>query len=387
MSLRSLIAARVVRLGWLVVPSIASAQQLTTSLDVGGARTRYADTVDVSALTLTPGIRLDHGRASLGGSGTFSQSRQGSWSMQGMLGGSLFTPTAGPFTGEFSANVGGSAHEDGARTGLTLAALRGHVMSGTRGAWIGGGVGSTWDGYRWGAYRQAEAGVWIQHDQTTALASAMPTVVSDSIRYTDLELAGRWLFDKFELGASIGGRAGGHLPVLDASTSAWGSVSATAWVTPRVGIVAIGGTYPVDYTQGYPGGRFLGLSMRVATSRVLRPTESSGVRLAGVSRAAEPLSDSNLSFESRPDPTDGSRRILRVRAPSAERVEIAGDFSDWQPVSMRRDAAGWWTAALRIPSGTHEMNVRINGGRWVVPEGVLAIRDELGGNVGLLVIR
>jgi hypothetical protein len=33
------------------------------------------------------------------------------------------------------------------------------------------------------------------------------------------------------------------------------------------------------------------------------------------------------------------------------------------------------------------MNVRINGGEWTVPPGMLSMRDEFGGTVGLLVIQ
>jgi hypothetical protein len=42
---------------------------------------------------------------------------------------------------------------------------------------------------------------------------------------------------------------------------------------------------------------------------------------------------------------------------------------------------------LPINSGKYEMNIRINGGPWTVPPGLLSMLDEFGGSVGLLVVQ
>jgi len=39
-----------------------------------------------------------------------------------------------------------------------------------------------------------------------------------------------------------------------------------------------------------------------------------------------------------------------------------------------------------VPAGTHEIGVRVNGGAWRAPPGLVLIADELGGQVGLLVL-
>jgi hypothetical protein len=39
-----------------------------------------------------------------------------------------------------------------------------------------------------------------------------------------------------------------------------------------------------------------------------------------------------------------------------------------------------------MPSGKYQMNIRIDGGPWIVPPGVLSMLDEFGGSVGLLVV-
>jgi len=37
-----------------------------------------------------------------------------------------------------------------------------------------------------------------------------------------------------------------------------------------------------------------------------------------------------------------------------------------------RDGAGGWTLPVRLSSGSHRFNLRVDGARWVVPEGFSA---------------
>jgi hypothetical protein len=41
---------------------------------------------------------------------------------------------------------------------------------------------------------------------------------------------------------------------------------------------------------------------------------------------------------------------------------------------------------LPLRPGKYQMNVRIDGGKWIVPKGLLSMSDEFGGAVGLLVV-
>jgi len=77
---------------------------------------------------------------------------------------------------------------------------------------------------------------------------------------------------------------------------------------------------------------------------------------------------------------------LRVSAPQARLVEITGDFTNWLPVQLRSSGGGWWSTVLPMSPGKYQMNLRIDGGAWTVPPGLLAMLDEFGGAVGLLVI-
>jgi hypothetical protein len=91
------------------------------------------------------------------------------------------------------------------------------------------------------------------------------------------------------------------------------------------------------------------------------------------------------SFETRV--ASGGVREIRILASGVSSVELMGDFTNWKPISLRDAGSGWWIAALPIKTGIHEMNVRVNGGEWVVPPGLPQKRDEFGSSVGVLVIQ
>ena len=54
---------------------------------------------------------------------------------------------------------------------------------------------------------------------------------------------------------------------------------------------------------------------------------------------------------------------------------------------MSPDGAGRWTLPVALGPGVHHLNVRFDGGAWLVPEGALAVDDGFGGRVGLFVVR
>ena len=75
---------------------------------------------------------------------------------------------------------------------------------------------------------------------------------------------------------------------------------------------------------------------------------------------------------------------LAIHAPRAGQVEVAGDFTNWEPVVLSLADSGVWTVELPLSRGTYRFNVRIDGGGWIVPAGVTGLTDEFGGAVGLL---
>ena len=151
---------------------------------------------------------------------------------------------------------------------------------------------------------------------------------------------------------------------------------------PRLALVASGGTYPVDPTQGFPGGRFLSVTVRFLTSE----RGESGPHIPSV--VVEPVTPEPVtgveSFEA--DRQTAGTVVLRVRAPAADTVEITGDFTGWSPVRLEQASDGVWAGSFSLGPGQYQMNLRVNGGSWLVPPGLLSLKDEFGGSVGLLVV-
>ena len=56
------------------------------------------------------------------------------------------------------------------------------------------------------------------------------------------------------------------------------------------------------------------------------------------------------------------------------------------PWPLRRRGDGMWETVLPIPSGLHRLNVRIDGGAWIVPAGLSRAADDYGDDVGILAV-
>jgi hypothetical protein len=363
--------------------SALSAQLVISSIDVSGTGVWYADSIRSAGSSLSPALRVDWSRATLAAFGNVSQLGSGGLSFQGAVAPSVFTPSAGPFAMELASSMGGSSHQDGTRTGEAIGTIRAHVMGNGAGAWGGAGLGRTWDGATWRAVRETEAGAWLRSGNITGLVSVSPTAVQDTIRYTDVQIAVKYPFDAFELGVTAGTRSGSVGAAVGGTSRAWGSVSVIDWVASRVAVVASAGSYPVDLTQGYPGGRFVSVALRLASRN------SHSLEPAAASTTAPPVADPPrepgiTAFQVRE--TSGNQRTLRIDAPSASNVELNGDFTNWQPVRLTRGSDGWWSVTLPIAPGTYQVNIRVDGGRWIAPPGLLTSRDEFGGMVGILTI-
>jgi hypothetical protein len=362
----------VAALGTLLSAAIASAQSTRVTLDVSGARMRYADTVDATALSLSPELSARLRRVSFSATGMLSQLGSAT-TMAGAFDGSVFPSGRGRFTTELELRAGGSHHSDGARTAELLAMGRFHATAVGKGAWLGAGVGRTWDG-DWRQILRGDAGAWLADGSRLWSLVANPTSVDDSIRYLDAVLSFDRESDRIDVSASVGARAGDRIPTLPANRTLWGGASVVYWMTSSTAIVASAGSYPVDFTQGYPGGRYASLGLRFS------PRRSS---ISALPAPREQTSSALRRFEAE---TVGDSVRLRVLAPDAGTVEISGDFTEWDPMPLQRAADGWWTGTVRVPPGTHQMNVRVNAGNWLVPPGLTPITDEFGVVSGLLVV-
>lgn len=355
-----------------LVPLAAQGQSTSIWADIGGARIRYADSADVNAISVSPTLQSVGQRGTFAASGTLSRVTN-AWSNSGLLDATMRLAGTGRFSTEVEGLAGGSLHSDGGHTGQYLASTRARVDGRSRGMWLGGGLGKSWDG-AWRNVIQGELGAWFANDANSAALQITPTRVNDTIEYADAYAWVRRATTRWQLDGTVGYRAGDQLPSLRGTGAAWGSAAATLWLKPSVGIVASAGTYPVDLTQGFPGGRFLSLSMRWSSRK---PVDIQSSRDGGL--------DSHVrSFQL--ERVSGETRRIRVLAPMANRVELAGDFTQWRAVTLAPQSGGWWMVILPISSGKHEVNVRVDGGAWRVPPGLVAVEDEFGGASGMVLV-
>jgi hypothetical protein len=360
------------------------AQRVDGSLELGGVALRYADSLSTAAATITPRLTADWSSSSLEALGTYSQFTTGGSAAQGILSASRFVPVSLGILGELSGFVGGSTHSDGTRTGEFIANARLHLPRGGNEIFVGIGAGRTWDQIAWRNVLLGEAGLSVTSGPTSTLFTITPTRVNDSIEYADTQASLSRSGERLDVGVLVGFRLGDQITTLSANTKSWVSASATYWVAPRIAVVAGIGNYPIDLTEGFPGGRFASLA----------------VRIAGHDRRSEVKTGSNdemrapvASVGGTPPVTEfvakragGDTVTLRVAVQGAQVVELNADFTSWDPMKLVPAGPGLWSVTLPLKKGQYQLNVRVNGGQWIVPPGLLSISDEFGGAVGLLVI-
>jgi hypothetical protein len=138
-------------------------------------------------------------------------------------------------------------------------------------------------------------------------------------------------------------------------------------VGPMISLFVTAESYPGNPLFGTPGGRAFGagLSLRLAAPA----RRELGPKPAGVA-----------------DPTSGLTR-LSIRAASASRVEVAGDWNQWRPAPLARGTNGVWYGDFAIAPGLYRYAFRIDGTVWDVPEGVAAVNDGFGGKSAWLSVR
>jgi hypothetical protein len=158
----------------------------------------------------------------------------------------------------------------------------------------------------------------------------------------------------------------GHRDAPDERTT-FGGVQVTVALTPMLAVVGGLDEYPSNRLTGALGGRTVSAALMLRLGG-----RSSGGRLprpAGVE-----------------DPEPGFTR-LSIRAPDAQRVEVAGDWNDWKPQPACRASNGVWYADLRLAPGDYRYAFRIDGTRWAVPNGVPAVDDGFGGKSAWVTVR
>jgi hypothetical protein len=372
----------------------AARAQVVGTLGAGTGRITYDDTPRMTVVSLTPAVLYEGERTTVSGTASFTRFDGGIWSAQALAAGSRFTEARGLLRGELSAQMEMNSHRGTLRTAQAIAQGRGHLVGGgDRGLWVGAGAGHAWRSPAGGALLRADVGAWAQLGEATLRLTAAhnsvqtstrtvtaepnmaaqfldtrsSSVSKETVRYVDTEAHVSWSHARVAVDGAAGRRMvreGGH-------TNTW-LLGGSVMLTERLALVGSTGTSAFDIAQGLPGGRYASIALRI-TTRAGGPLELRS-RSRATARGMETWREQ-----------DGTV-LLVVHAPRARRVELMGDFTDWRPLVMQREADDHFAARIRLPAGSYRINVRVDGGTWTAPPGTTQVADEYNGAAGLLVI-
>ncbi len=148
------------------------------------------------------------------------------------------------------------------------------------------------------------------------------------------------------------------------------SASATLQMTDRVAVLLGAGKQLFDPLRGLPEADLATAALRISLGpRTLPVMQRSALSQATVMRLAG----------------GGGRLEVRVFASDTVPVEVAGDFSDWKPLRLEREGS-FWVARAELPRGKYHVGVRLRQGSWRAPRNLARVRDDYGGESGLVVI-
>jgi hypothetical protein len=153
----------------------------------------------------------------------------------------------------------------------------------------------------------------------------------------------------------------------------WELVEASVWFAPHTAFVLSAGRTLTDFVRGTPRTTWIGASIRLSPS-----AHSSFARRRSPDQSLPRLTVTRVNAE---------RVDLEITAPNATSVELMGDFTDWQPVTLGRSAAnGAWRSERPITPGLHRISLRIDGGPWIAPSNLPRADASAEAGVGLLTV-
>ncbi len=353
--------AAVLALCWAVTPSRGNAAQVEASVAAGVGSVRTSDGGSSTAISVAPAFRVFGSTSVLDGQGILSALPHGDWNVQLLLD-AWWQPVGGSRGPGLAvaAALKGSALPDDARAAATE--LLAELIHQGRGRGIGLGAGPRLGMVAGNAPMEAlrvRARSWLQTVRWRCAIVVEPTRLND-VWYTDAQASVGWQSGPAALTLLTTGRfpAGGDADATASAVAAW-------MVAPRVTLEAAYGGFLADPFLGFES----------ATSG------SIGVRLGLGGRAAP--SAGPVVAQRR-----GQQAVLRLRVRGATSVAIAGDWTEWSPVPLRRlkPNGDVWEGSFALLPGTYRFNLLVDGAAWTLPEGVASVPDGLGGRVGLLVV-
>lgn len=365
---------------WLLFP-LQPAAQVIGGLDAGISDVRY-DLFRASwAASITPTLQLRSGWTSLTARGTWLRFQSGHRSLSGAVFANAFSPAAGRWRGEVAVDAGASRYLSLPTFSHVFGAARLHLLIPRRGFWAGLTFGNASAGNTGRPVTGLDAGLWIDARAATVTVTAAHSRMGDTV-YTDFQ----GLLSATQGVVELNGLLGARVWSRDAGRGVYGEASATIHVAPRLAVVIGGGRYPTDPTRGSIAGRYLTAALRVSTAAFpqARALLTDDLILPPPDHPLQPTPGESPRLDL--GPLHAGLQTLRVHAPLAGRVEIIADFTDWRPVALRHKRGDAWEVALPIAPGPHHVEVRVDGGAWRAPTGTTAVRDDFGGEMGLLVV-
>jgi hypothetical protein len=228
-------------------------------------------------------------------------------------------------------------------------------------------VGTSDDSPETKVYQSLDSATGVLRVDTVLESSSASA--GDRTRWSSTALRLGWRSDQWRIGAVLG-RASSSTgrPVV------WSATEAERRLGRALGIVVSLGTYPGSFVTPAPRSRWmLGAGVSVATGRRSRQPSTPPVSTSATGRFVAIRVSSD-------------RYRIVAHLPDAQRVELAADFTGWQPIPLRRDSVDSWSAELPAAPGLHHVSLRIDGGPWVAPSGLVAEEDGFGGSAGAFVI-
>ncbi len=273
-----------------------------------------------------------------------------------------------------------------ARGGSFSGSLRERYTMGAGGVWGGGAFGGTGrDGqtshstaleigasYRLGEFETSASATRIHSDDISLFRAAGLFLQDDGDPYiiTDLAAEVRYQRGPILLDATETVRSASQ---AQSGTQSAFYVTAVWTITPRYSFAVATGRQLADAVRGVPDVQITSAMLRVSLLPTRTPAQARAQELQGA------------SFASITQKSHGALLVVNVIADDSSLVEVAGSFSDWQPIQLARTSEGW-AAEIALPPGHHRVAVRVDAGPWRAPRGIARVKDEFGGEAGLIVV-
>ncbi len=209
----------------------------------------------------------------------------------------------------------------------------------------------------------------VSTGSATGLPLSSPPATSTATRtvnFRDTELGGVAVLNALTLQLIAGQR---HATDEERGYLAAGASYA---FTPQLAVTFGGGTYPSDRLTGTSGGRYVTAGVNVSIGRSGAARSGAAARLPAA-RGVD-------------GPAVGTTR-LTIAAPHATRVELAGDWNNWQRVTAQRARDDVWYVDVPLAPGEYRYAFVIDGTSWRVPEGAVSADDGFGSKVAWVTVR